>query len=128
MSVLTRTCAGPFLVYPKIRTVWFCHILLSNDADGMANSVDPDQTAPENPCSFWSSRNWVYTCLYRPVCPKALIIIVLFLICPIEEIYTGRLELIFYIFIITCYKGLAFHFHSCLNNLFLITFMHFPVS
>ena len=27
--------------------MWLYHILMSpNDADGMANSVDPDQTAP----------------------------------------------------------------------------------
>ena len=27
--------------------MWFCHRVMSpNDADGMAKSVDPDQTAP----------------------------------------------------------------------------------
>ena len=33
--------------YPKIRTVWPYHRVMSpKDADRMANSVDPDQTAP----------------------------------------------------------------------------------
>ena len=33
--------------HSKILTMWFYHRVLSpNDADGMANSVDPDQTAP----------------------------------------------------------------------------------
>ena len=31
----------------KISTLWLYHRVMSpNDADGMANSVDPDQTAP----------------------------------------------------------------------------------
>ena len=34
--------------YPKIGTLWFYHReMRPKDADGMANSVDPDQTAPE---------------------------------------------------------------------------------
>ena len=33
--------------HSKICTVWLYHRVMSpNDADGMANSVDPDQTAP----------------------------------------------------------------------------------
>ena len=33
--------------HTKIWTMWLCHRVMSpNDADGMANSVDPDQTAP----------------------------------------------------------------------------------
>ena len=33
--------------HSKIWTVWLYHRAMSpNDADGMANSVDPDQTAP----------------------------------------------------------------------------------
>ena len=33
--------------HSKIWTMWLNHRLMSpNDADGMANSVDPDQTAP----------------------------------------------------------------------------------
>ena len=33
--------------HSKILTMWLCHRVMSpNDADGMANSVDPDQTAP----------------------------------------------------------------------------------
>ena len=37
----------------NIWTVWFYHRVMSpNDADGMANSVDPDQTAP--PGAVWS--------------------------------------------------------------------------
>ena len=33
--------------YPQIWTMWFHHgVTLPKDADGMANSVDPDQTAP----------------------------------------------------------------------------------
>ena len=45
--------------HPKIWTNWLCHRVMSpNDVDGMANSVDPDQTAPR------SSLIWVCT-----VCP-----------------------------------------------------------
>ena len=33
--------------YPKIRTKWpFDKVMRPKEADGMANSVDPDQTAP----------------------------------------------------------------------------------
>ena len=33
--------------YSKIWTIWLYHRVMGpNDADGMANSVDPDQTAP----------------------------------------------------------------------------------
>ena len=33
--------------HSKIWTVWLYHrVMRPNDADGMANSVDPDQTAP----------------------------------------------------------------------------------
>ena len=33
--------------HSKIWTMWLYHrVMSSNDADGMANSVDPDQTAP----------------------------------------------------------------------------------
>ena len=33
--------------HSKIWTMWLYHTVMSpNDADGMANSVDPDQTAP----------------------------------------------------------------------------------
>ena len=33
--------------HSKVWTMWLYHTLMSpNDADGMANSVDPDQTAP----------------------------------------------------------------------------------
>ena len=33
--------------HSKILTMWLYHRVMSpNDADGMANSVDPDQTAP----------------------------------------------------------------------------------
>ena len=52
--------------YPKI---WLYHRVMSlKDADGMANSVDPDQTAPQSDlglhCSSRSSLIWVNT-----VCP-----------------------------------------------------------
>ena len=46
--------------HPKIVTMCFYHrITCQEDADGMANSVDPDQTAPLG-----------LHCLLRPVCPK----------------------------------------------------------
>ena len=33
--------------HSKIWTTWLYHrVMIPNDADGMANSVDPDQTAP----------------------------------------------------------------------------------
>ena len=38
-----KICCNHF----KIWTMWLYHRVMSpNDADGMANSVDPDQTAP----------------------------------------------------------------------------------
>ena len=45
-----------------------------NDADGMANSVDPDQSAQEQPdlhlhCLLKQSDQDLH-CLPRPVCPK----------------------------------------------------------
>ena len=46
--------------HSKIRTMWLYHRVMSpNDADGMANSVDPDQTAPLG-----------LHCLPRHNCPK----------------------------------------------------------
>ena len=45
---------------PKIWLIWIVHrVMCLNDADGMANSVDPDQTAPWH--SSRSSLIWVYT-------------------------------------------------------------------
>ena len=45
--------------------MWLYHRVMSpKEADRMANSVDPDQTAPWSDCSPWSSLIWVYT-----VCP-----------------------------------------------------------
>ena len=45
--------------HSKIRTMWLCHRVMGpNDADGMANSVDPDQT------------DLGLHCLLRPICPK----------------------------------------------------------
>ena len=44
--------------HSKIWTKWLSRVLSPNDADGMANSVDPDQTAPR------SSLIWV--CTVRP--------------------------------------------------------------
>ena len=38
-----KICYNP----PKVRTKWFYHrVKRPKDAHGMANSVDPDQTAP----------------------------------------------------------------------------------
>ena len=38
--------------YPKIWQIWiFDRVMYVNDADGMANSADPDQTAP---LAVWS--------------------------------------------------------------------------
>ena len=56
--------------HSKIWTMWFYHRVMSpRDADGMANSADPDQTAPPqcrpwSDCSSRSSLIWVCT-----VCP-----------------------------------------------------------
>ena len=45
--------------HSEIWTMWLCHRVMSpNDADGMANSVDPDQT------------DLGLHCLPRPACPK----------------------------------------------------------
>ena len=47
--------------HSKILTMWLYRRVMSpNDADGMANSVDPDQTAPDLGLH----------CFSRPVCPK----------------------------------------------------------
>ena len=48
---------------PKIWLIWiFHHDVHPNDADGMANSVDPDQTAPLG--AVWSgSTLFAQTCL-----------------------------------------------------------------
>ena len=47
--------------HSKIWTMWLYHRVMSpNDADGMANSVDPDQTAPDLGLH----------CLFRHICPK----------------------------------------------------------
>ena len=52
IRVTPGTCSG----YPKILLKWiFCRVIRLNDPDGMANSVDPDQTAPR------SSLVWVNT-------------------------------------------------------------------
>ena len=40
-----------------------CRVTCPNNADGMANSVDPAQTVPRN------SLNWVYS-LFTSVCPN----------------------------------------------------------
>ena len=49
--------------HSKIWTMWLYHGVMSpNEADGMANSVDPDQTAP--PGAVWSgSALFAQTCL-----------------------------------------------------------------
>ena len=61
--------------HSKIWTMWLYHRVMSpNDENGMANSVDPDQTAPQI---------WVYT-----VCPgisvRKLRIITVFLFWPVH--------------------------------------------
>ena len=72
--------------HSKIWTMWLYHRVMSpNDADGMANSVDPDQTAPlgavwsgsalfaqaylsENLGSLWYSDSWTLsTCSWLVV-------------------------------------------------------------
>ena len=60
--------------YPKSWTVWFHdRVICSKDADGMANSVDPDQTAP---------LVWVYTvCLDLPVHKLRIITVCMELHC-----------------------------------------------
>ena len=49
--------------HSKIWTMWLYHRVMSpNNADGMANSVDPDQTAPLG--AVWSgSALFAQTCL-----------------------------------------------------------------
>ena len=48
--------------HPKILTKWLFHrVMCPKDADVMANSVDPDQTAQSD---------LGLHCLPRPVCPK----------------------------------------------------------
>ena len=51
--------------HSKIWTMWLYHRVMSpNDADGMANSVDPDQTAPLG--AVWSgSALFAQTCLSK---------------------------------------------------------------
>ena len=45
--------------------MWLYHsVMSSNDADGMAKSVDPDQTAPLG--AVWSES----ALFARPICPK----------------------------------------------------------
>ena len=55
--------------YPKIGTVSFYYQVIGlNDADGMANSADPDQIAPREEQSDLGLH-----CLPRPVCPFRII-------------------------------------------------------
>ena len=55
--------------HPKILTRWlYRRVMHSKDADGIANSVDPDQTAPQSDLS--------QHCLRRPICRKLRIITV----------------------------------------------------
>ena len=50
--------------HSKIWTMWLYHRVMSpNDADGMANSVDPDKTAQEQ-------SDLGLHCLPRHMCPK----------------------------------------------------------
>ena len=52
-----------FYNHSKISTMWLYHRVMSpNDADGMANRVDPDQTAPQSDLDLH--------CLPRHICPK----------------------------------------------------------
>ena len=54
------------VMHPKVSTRWLHHtVMRPRDADGMANSVDPDQTASTST-------------LPRSVCPKLKIITVHF--------------------------------------------------
>ena len=78
LNILTKYCKFPKYSdtqkiccnLSKIWTMWLYHRLISpNDADGMANSVDPDQTSPLG--AVWSgsalfaqaylSENWIIT-------------------------------------------------------------------
>ena len=55
--------------HSKILTMWLYHRVMSpNDADGMANSIDPDQTAPR--LLLLEQSDLGLHCLPRPVCPK----------------------------------------------------------
>ena len=54
--------------YPKIWTIWLYHRVMSaKDADRIANTVDPDQTAHRSSCE---QSDLGQHCLPRPVCPK----------------------------------------------------------
>ena len=54
--------------FPKIWTVWHYHRVMSpKDADGMANSVDPDQTAL---LLLEGQSDLGLCCFPRPICPK----------------------------------------------------------
>ena len=45
--ILSFRTPKKFVVITQVWTMWLYHRVTSpNDADGMANSVDPDQTAP----------------------------------------------------------------------------------
>ena len=53
----------------KIWTMWLYHRVMSpKDADRMANSVDPDQTAPLGGAEEQSDQG--LHCLPRQICPK----------------------------------------------------------
>ena len=53
--------------YLNIWLIWIFHgVMHLNDADGMANSVEPDQTAPLGAVQSDLGLH----CLLRPVCPK----------------------------------------------------------
>ena len=54
---------------PKIQTKRpIRRVFLQKDANGIATSEDPDQTAPRSDCSFRSNLIWVHT-----VCPDPLV-------------------------------------------------------
>ena len=68
--------------YPKIQTVWLYHrVMLPKDADGMANSVDPYQTAP--------SLIWIYI-VYSGISVRKLRIITVCLPCSCKNIILSR--------------------------------------
>ena len=65
--------------YSKIWLIWIFHrVMCINDVDGMANSVNPDQTVPKSGwktcCTYCQSDN----CLYWMVCFSALVWFYLF--------------------------------------------------
>ena len=74
--------------HPKIQTrLFYRRVMHPKDADGMANSEDPDQTARRNgkqwrpwsdcSCSSMSSLIWVYTvCLDLPVRKLRIIMVI----------------------------------------------------